>query len=156
MQDAGGILRQPVQKLAASIRFCPTGQNRQSSPISSTKTKKSELVPDGTGSDFLFLSEMLHIDFHACAPLPERGTGAFFFADLQNSNVKRLSCQIFRPAASILTAAVPYSDIPLPHRIRQGQQIVLQFIRIPINWRFILWNMGISGSQQRNRTSKGS
>ena len=44
----------------------------------------------------------------------------------------------------------------LPHRIRQGQQIVLQFIRIPINWRFILWNMGISGSQQRNRTSKGS
>ena len=108
------------------------------------------------GFVFLFLLEMLHIDFHACAPLPERGAGAFFFADLQNSNVKRLSCQIFRPAASILTAAVPYSDIPLPHRIRQGQQIVLQFIRIPINWRFILWNMGISGSQQRNRTSKGS
>lgn len=97
MQDASGILRQPVQKLAASIRFCPTGQNRWSSPISSTKTKKSELVPDGTGSDFLFLSEMLHIDFHACAPLSERGTGAFFFADLQNSNVKRLSCQIFDP-----------------------------------------------------------
>ena len=91
------------------------------------------------------------------APRYLNGTQAlFFFADLQNSNVKRLSCQIFRPAASILTAAVPYSDIPLPHRIRQGQQIVLQFIRIPINWRFILWNMGISGSQQRNRTSKGS
>ena len=92
-------------------------------------------------------------------PAPRCLNGAralFFFADLQNSNVKRLSCQIFRPAASILTAAVPYSDIPLPHRIRQGQQIVLQFIRIPINWRFILWNMGISGSQQRNRTSKGS
>ncbi len=34
---------------------------------------------------------MLHIDFHACAPLSERGTGAFFFADLQNSNVKRLA-----------------------------------------------------------------
>ena len=85
---------------------------------------------------------MLHIDFHACAPPSERGAGAFFFADLQNSNVKRLSCQIFRPAASILTAAVPYSDIPLPHRIRQGQQIVLQFIRIPINWRFILWKYG--------------
>ena len=36
-------------------------------------------------------------DFHACAPLSERGAGAFFFADLQNSNVKRLSCQIFDP-----------------------------------------------------------
>ena len=47
MQDAGGILRPPVQKLAASIRFCPTGQNRQSSPVSSTIHEKSELLPCG-------------------------------------------------------------------------------------------------------------
>ena len=47
MQDAGGVLRPPVQKLAASIWFCPMGQNRQSSPISSTIHEKSELLPCG-------------------------------------------------------------------------------------------------------------
>ena len=44
MQAASGILRPPVQKLVATIRFAPA--NRQSSPISSTKHKKSELLPD--------------------------------------------------------------------------------------------------------------
>lgn len=52
MQAASGILRPPVQKLVATIRFAPA--NRQSSPISSTKHKKSVLLPDrGMGSDFL-------------------------------------------------------------------------------------------------------
>ena len=44
MQAASGILRPPVQKLVATIRFAPA--NRRSSPISSTKHKKSELLPD--------------------------------------------------------------------------------------------------------------
>ena len=41
MQYAGGILRQPVQKLAASLWFCPMGQNQPSSPVVSTKTLES-------------------------------------------------------------------------------------------------------------------
>ena len=60
MQDASGILRPPVQKLVATIRFAPA--NRQSSPISSTKHKKSVLLPDrGMGSDFLRTPTLLWV-----------------------------------------------------------------------------------------------
>ena len=79
------------------------------------------------------------------------GFGFFYIKDISYC----VLCQQCRVDTGLL--ALILFSVPV-HRtlVRGDSKTALQFIRIPINWRFVLWNMGISVFLQESKTNSGS